>query len=146
MTLSARILFLKIAAGALLIGPGLLMILAPVTPTLGLVERFLDLAHQPLDGAQAIAGDAAFLLNAILGGVLVGFGLMIWLAAERVYRNDPALGRSLILIPLFGWFISDSLGSVIAGAWFNTVLNTAILAIFIAPLAAPSRNAQATQS
>lgn len=145
MTLSVRILFLKIAAGVLLIGPGLLMILAPVTPTLGLVERFLDLAHQPLDGAQAIVGDAAFLLNAILGGVLVGFGLMIWLVAERVYRNDPALGRGLILTPLIGWFVCDGLGSVIAGAWFNVVLNTVFLAIFVAPLAAPSRDARAAQ-
>jgi len=134
MSISARINFLKILAFLLLIGPGLLMVTAPVTGLGGLTEMFLDLAHQPYEGAQPITGKSAHLLNAILGGILVGFGVMIWVVAEHVLRKDFVLGRRLILIPLLCWFITDSLGSVFAGAWFNVVINAAILGLFLTGL------------
>ena len=140
MTIDTRILILKAAAALLLIGPGLIMITAPVSPLAGLVDAFLDLAHQPLDGGQDVTTEAARLLNAILGGVLIGFGVMIWLVAEKVYRQDTALGKSLILIPLLCWFFTDSAGSVLAGAWFNAVINTAIIVTFLIPLLVKERS------
>lgn len=143
MGLNARITALKVAAFALLIGPGLIMIAGPNSPSIVLVEAFLDLAYQPLDGSQKVVDGASFILNAILGGVLIGFGVMIWMTAERVYRQDPALGRSLILIPLLSWFVCDSAGSIIAGAWFNAVINIAILATFLVPLLLPASDAKA---
>ena len=130
MSISARIKFLKILAFLLLIGPGLLMVTAPVTGLGFLTERFLDLAHQPYEGAQPITGKSAHLLSAILGGILVGFGTMIWAVAEHVLRKDFVLGKRLILIPLICWFITDSLGSVLTGAWFNAVLNAGIFGLF----------------
>lgn len=114
------------------------MVLAPVTPHLFLVEAFLDLAFQPLDGGQEITQTSGLLLNAILGGILVGFGAMIWVVAERVYRVDAGLGRALILTPLLAWFTTDTLGSVLAGAWFNGVLNAGIFGTFLVPLLWPS--------
>ncbi|MHA7870970.1 MAG: excinuclease ABC subunit A [Hyphococcus sp.] len=138
MERNARVVILKAAAFALLIGPGLIMVSAPATPLLGWVEAFLDLAHQPLDGGERIDDSAGRLLNAILGGVLVGFGAMIWLTAERVYRNNPDLGRPLILAPMSCWFVADSAGSILAGAWFNAVLNAAFFALFLAPLLWPA--------
>lgn len=143
MTLNVRILLIKAAAAGLLIIPGLVMATGPVTPFMGLVNAFLDLAHQPIDGGQVVADDAARLLNAILGGILVGFGVMIWLVAERVLRTDPALGRGLILVPLLCWFTTDSLGSILAGAWFNAVINVAILVSFLIPLLAGNSKAGA---
>lgn len=134
MALNTRIAFLKFAAAALLIVPGAIMVAALVSPLMSWVEAFLDLAYLPLDGAQKVADDAALLLNGILGGVLVGFGVMIWLVADRVYRKDEGLGRSLILVPLISWFLFDGAGSVLAGAWFNVVLNTGFLMMFLAPL------------
>ncbi len=134
MSTSVRITLLKALAFLLLIGPGLLMISAPVTGLGFLTEMFLDLAHQPYEGSQPITGKSANLLNAILGGVLVGFGVMIWVVAEQVLRKDFALGRKLIFIPLIFWFLSDSLGSVLTGAWFNGVLNTGIFLSFGAAL------------
>lgn len=130
MSVSKRITFLKVLALTLLIGPGLLMITAPLTGLGFLTEMFLDLAHQPYEGAQPITGKSAHLLNAILGGILVGFGTMIWVVAEHVLRKDFALGRKLILIPLICWFITDSLGSIFTGAWFNAVLNSLIFGAF----------------
>lgn len=146
MGLNARITTLKVAAFALLIGPGLIMITGPISPLMSWVEAFLDLAYQPLNGLEKVNENAALLLNAILGGVLAGFGVMIWLVADRVYRQDQALGRSLILIPLCCWFLCDSLGSILAGAWFNAVINIAILAAFLLPLILPSSNAKTVSS
>lgn len=137
MKLNMRIAILKVAAFTLLIGPGVMMVTGPISPLMGLVDVFIDLAHQPVDGGQKVADDAGRLLNAILGGVLIGFGVMIWLVAERVYRGDETLGRTLILIPLLSWCVTDGLGSILAGAWFNAVLNLAILAAFLAPLLWP---------
>ena len=134
MNLNMRIAAIKIAAAALLIGPGLIMATAPISPLAGLVDAFLDLAHQPVDGGQKVESDAGRLLNAILGGILVGFGVMIWMVAERVFRIDQTLGRAIILVPLLSWFVTDSLGSILAGAWFNAVINVAIITAFLAPL------------
>ena len=139
MSLNTRIAVLKSAAFALLIGPGLIMVVGLVSPLMGLVNAFLDLAYQPLDGGQEVVGGAARLLNGILGGVLVGFGVMIWLVAEKVYKNDQDLGRNLIMIPLLCWFATDSAGSVLAGAWFNAVLNASILGVFLAALLWPAQ-------
>jgi hypothetical protein len=123
MSISARITFLKTLAFVLLIGPGLLMVTAPVTGLGSLTEMFLDLAHHPYESAH--------LFNAILGGILVGFGTMIWVVAEHVLRKDFALGRKLIIIPLIRWFVTDSLGSLLTGAWFNAVLNAGIFGSFM---------------
>ena len=134
MSISKRIICLKILVFALLIGPGLLMITAPATGLGSLTEMFLDLAHQPYEGSQPITGKSAHLLNAILGGILVGFGVMIWVVAEHVLRKDFALGQRLIFIPLMCWFITDSLGSILSGAWFNGVLNAGIFGAFVTAL------------
>ncbi len=134
MKLSTRIIWLKAAAAALLIGPGLIMVTGPISPLMSGVNVFLDFAYQPFDGMQQVTEGAAWLLNAILGGILVGFGVMIWMIAERVYRHDMPLGRSLILVPLVCWFICDSAGSILAGAWFNAVINVAIIVLFLVPL------------
>jgi len=130
MTKATRILWLKILAVVLLIGPGVLMVTAPVTGLRFLTERFLDLAHQPYEGAQPITGKSAHLLNAILGGILVGFGTMIWVVSDKVLRQDYSTGRRLIMVPLMCWYIADSLGSILAGAWFNAVINAGIFASF----------------
>lgn len=134
MTLDKRILALKVLAVLLLIGPGLLMVTAPVTGLGSWVEAFLDLAHQPWDGGQSIAEGGAPLLNAILGGILVGFGVMIWQVAGKLLQVNEPLGRSIILTALLCWFVTDSLGSVLAGAWFNAVINLAILISLLIPL------------
>ena len=134
MTVNSRVLLLKVLAFLLLIGPGLMMILGFKGPFMPAVNAFLDFAHQPYDGQTAVSGQAGFLLNAILGGILIGFGTMIWMVAEHVFRGSPGLGRKIILTALLAWFFTDSLGSVLAGAWFNAVINLAILVLFLIPL------------
>lgn len=103
-------------------------------PFMPAVNAFLDFAHQPYDGQTQVNGQAGFLLNAILGGILIGFGTMIWMVAEHVFRGDPKLGKKIIFTALLCWFVTDSLGSVLAGAWFNAVINLVILGSFLVPL------------
>lgn len=140
MTQKFRIIWIKIATAALLIIPGLIMITAPVSPFSAAVDAFLDLAYQPFNGEEVVSTTAALLLNAILGGVLVGFGIMIWMVADRVYRQDMALGRTLMMIPILSWFVCDSAGSILAGAWFNAILNVGILLSLITPLLWPIKS------
>ena len=137
--MNTRIALIKVAAFAMLIGPGLIMIIGPITPFMSWVNAFLDLAYQPFDHAQKVTESTALLLNAILGGVLIGFGVMIWMVAEHVYRDNQALGRKIIIISILSWFITDCAGSIIAGAWFNAIINTVLLLTLIAPLFWPSK-------
>lgn len=134
MALSTRILTIKILSFLWLIGPGLLMISSPVTGLGFLTESFLDFAYQPFEGSQPITGKSAALMNAILGGILVGFGVMIWKIAGSLMAENQDLAKNIILTALICWFITDSLGSVLAGAWFNAVINALIFISFLVPL------------
>jgi len=115
-------------------GVGLLMVSALFGPTAALLDHFVDLAAWPFDGAQTVDTDAARLLAAISGGVLAGWATTIWLLVERVYARDPAIGKTVILPGLAVWFVVDGVGSWIAGAAFNIVLNTAFLLMFAVPI------------
>ncbi|UWQ81104.1 excinuclease ABC subunit A [Leisingera sp. S132] len=133
MTHSAAIRMLKTVSilGAAF---GLAMVLALVTPLGAVLSLFIDLAFLPVDGAQALTPGAASLMTAISGGLMCGFCVLICLLTDHVYRSDPALGRRLLIPALLAWYIPDSLGSLAAGAWFNVVMNTAFLALFLMPL------------
>jgi hypothetical protein len=124
---------LKIAAGAV-IGFGLITALAAhppaARPTLLLIDVFL----WPAAGPHTLATPEARLLCAISGGLTVGLGVMLWLVATRLYVREPALARTIMLAGLGSWFAVDSMASVIAGAPFNVVANSAFLAAFLVPL------------
>lgn len=105
---------------------------------------FLDLVHLPLDGSQTFASGSELVLGAISGGLLFGFGVMAHQVTTHVYAPNPALGGRIILRAILAWFIVDSTGSVLAGAWFNVVLNSGFLALFIVPILAAQRTEPAT--
>ncbi|MEW2914352.1 excinuclease ABC subunit A [Leisingera sp. JC11] len=113
---------------------GLAMVLALATPLGTALGLFIDLAFLPVDGAQMLTPGAASLMTAISGGLMCGFCVLIYLVADHVCSKNPALGRRLLIPALLAWYIPDSLGSLAAGAWFNVVMNTAFLALFLVPL------------
>lgn len=133
MTHSASARWLKTAA-VLSAAFGLAMVLALATPLSQAFGFFLDLAFLPLDGGQAQEPGPASLMTAISGGLLCGFCVLIYLVTEHVYKSSPGLGRRLLIPALLAWYIPDSLGSFAAGAWFNIVMNSAFLALFLMPL------------
>ncbi|MGI9409275.1 MAG: hypothetical protein ACR2OV_04330, partial [Hyphomicrobiaceae bacterium] len=100
----------------------------------GIARFLLDLVIWPVDGVQAISGPEMRLLSAVSGGVMVGWGILLWLVATRLYPKDPVLARTLILASIGTWFLIDSLASIVAGAPLNALLNVSFLVLFSWPL------------
>ena len=133
MTLDTSTRLLKLAALSSILF-GLAMVAALVSPLKLVFDVFLDLAHYPLDGDQSLTGDSARVLAAITGGLMCGLGALVWRLATDVYATDPARGGNIILIGVAAWYLPDSFGSYMVGAWFNVVLNTGFLAMFALPV------------
>lgn len=133
MTHDTAIKALKLAAIGTVIF-GLAMVLALVSPMRLGLALFLDLVHWPLDGQQDLNSDSARVLAAISGGLLVGTGTLIWGITTEVYSKTPKIGGRMILTGVLAWYLPDSFGSYMVGAWFNVVLNTGFLALFAIPI------------
>ena len=122
------------AASVITIGFGLLIAAAAYPSTSAPVEFLTDLIFYPVDGAEQMAGKEIRLLNAICGGVMFGWGIMLYLTATKVYPQHPKLGRQLILTGIVSWFIVDSAGSALSGAPLNVLFNSGFLLMFCLPL------------
>lgn len=133
METNATVFWLKVAS-AMVIGFGLAVALAALPAAAEPMRLFTDLVFWPFDGGQSLAAPEARIYCAVGGGVMVGWGVMMWRISTSLYPRDPELARSLILASAFSWFAVDSLASVAAGAPLNAVLNVPFLLIIIAPV------------
>ncbi len=122
------------AASALVIGFGVLVVVAAYPATAGLTMFLIDFILWPIDGAQSGVTPELQLIFAISGGIMVGWGVLLWLIATRLYPREPQLARSMILVSVGIWFIVDSTASIVAGAPLNALLNTSFLLMFGLPL------------
>ena len=124
---------LRFAAGVTMV-TGLALALSAV-PALNIGVRLLtDLLVWPFDGAQTLAASETRLALAIGGGVMLGWGLMIWQLAGEPLERTPDAVRGIIRASVLGWFVVDSAGSVAAGAALNVVPNLVFLALFLLPM------------
>lgn len=142
MTQAQTLNWLK-AASAIVIAFGLVMTLGAMPATSAPVALLVDLVFWPLDGQQRVSAPETRLLWAISGGILTGWGLLLWQLSTRLYPRDPRLARSLILTSISVWFVVDSLGSVLAGAPLNAAFNVGFLLLFFIPLWRPVEQADA---
>jgi hypothetical protein len=95
----------------------------------------------PLTQSHVFSREAR-LLNAVLGGVLAGWSVMMfWMAAGPVARGDQG-ARAAFLASVTLWFLLDSFGSIVAGWPGNAVSNFLFFLLFAVPLHA-LRNKQA---
>jgi hypothetical protein len=133
MTIASTISALK-AASAVVIGFGLLTALAAWPPLNIPTLWLIDLMFLPFDGQQNITPSEARILCAILGGVLVGWGVMQWLIVTKLYSREQVLARQIMWASLWSWFAIDCTASGIAGAPFNAVMNVPFLLLFVIPL------------
>jgi len=131
------------AGAALLMAFGVLFTMAAWPPLAGLIRFLVDLFTWPLDGAQTLGASETRLALAIGGGVMAGWGLMIWMVATRLADREPGLARALVLIPVIVWFVFDSLGSFAAGVPVNVAVNALFLALFVAAFRGPSKPQEA---
>ncbi|MGB5490963.1 MAG: hypothetical protein WBM76_09085 [Woeseiaceae bacterium] len=136
MHLKTRIAWLK-TGSAITIGFGVIIAAAAIPALQAPTGLLLDLVYLPLDGAPSTGGSAARLLSAICGGVLVGWGLMLWLLATTLYAKEPQLCRRIILTSIISWFVVDSSMSIAAGAILNAFLNIGFLLVFALPVWKP---------
>ena len=121
-------------ASSLVAGSGAMISLAAYPPTSGLTYYYTDLVIWPLDGKQSLVAPEIRILCAILGGVMIGWGVLIWQLSTKLYPREPKLARSLLYWSIGTWFIADGVGSIVAGVPLNAVLNIGFLLAFIVPL------------
>ncbi len=133
MTQETTVLWLKIGSG-LTVFFGLLIAAAATPAAAAPVEFLADLIFYPIDSAQSVAAPETRLIGAIGGGVMTGWGLMLWMLSTRLYPREPALARQLIITSIVVWFIVDSAGSIMSGAPLNALFNVSFLLIFCVPL------------
>jgi len=133
MSPHAKINVMKTAA-ALVVGFGILSLLGAHPATAEPLRFLIDMVFWPLNGMEDLSAPATRLVCAIGGGLMVGWGLMLWQVVTRLYPRDPELARSMILTSIGAWFIIDSAGSIAAGAPVNAVLNIGFLLAFAIPL------------
>jgi hypothetical protein len=75
-------------------------------------------------------------IYAVLGGMMVGWGILtIALARFGIAEGARWAWRALVAA-VVGWFVFDTTGSALAGAWFNVIGNVAILVVSAVPLVA----------
>jgi hypothetical protein len=123
---------LRFAAGVTM-GFGLMMALAALPQLAAPTVLLADILIWPMDGAETGSMPEARLLYAIAGGVLTGWGWMIWQLAGAAMERQPDLVRPIIRASMLVWFAVDSTGSVLAGAPLNVLANGAFLALFLVP-------------
>lgn len=124
---------------ALVVVFGVIIALAAHPVTAEIAAFFCDLLFWPLDGTPRVDDPAARLLAAIGGGVMVGWGVTLWLVADRLLQANPALASSIIKSSIIAWCAVDSAGSIAAGAPLNALLNLGFVAAFLWPLSRQPR-------
>ena len=112
-----------------------ILVAAAATPIGAAPTQFLtDLIFFPIDGAQDVTAPETRLMSAIGGGVMAGWGVLLWMLSTQLFPSEQALAAKLIIASIVTWFVIDSTGSIIVGAPFNAVFNLTFLLIFCAPL------------
>jgi hypothetical protein len=108
--------------------------MASYPATAGVWLWLFDLLKWPLDGNPAAFSDDTRAVNAVLGGTMVGWGVLMYLLVtpQRIHAL-PEVPR-LLLIGLVAWFVVDCIGSILAGLPGNIVLNFGFLGLFVPPL------------
>lgn len=133
MTVRTSIIWLRCAC-VITILTGLISALASYPATDGVWLLLFDVLKWPLDGNPAAFSDDTRAVNAVLGGTMVGWGVLMYLLAtpQRIHAL-PEVPR-LLLIGLVAWFVVDCIGSILAGLPGNIVLNIGFLGLFAPPL------------
>lgn len=133
MSQDNQIWWLKLAA-AIVIGFGIVLGAAAVPGLSGPTALMADLVFWPLDGQPTLESPLVKLLCAITGGVMVGWGILLWHVAGVILAQNASLGRNIMLTSISAWFAIDTLGSLLAGAYVNALGNVGFLLLFVVPL------------
>ncbi len=132
MTSTSSASWLKLMS-LFIVALGLLVALGAHPSTAWPATLLIDIVFWPFDDMQRLDSQTARLLAAIGGGVMVGWGVMLWLVIERLMPANPALARLLLIESTLAWFLVDSTGSFVSGAIVNVLLNTVLMLAIVLP-------------
>ena len=133
MSIQVSILWIKIAC-IITIVTGINCALASHPATDFAWLCLFDLLKWPIDGDPATFHPDTRAVNAVLGGTMVGWGLLMYfLSTKQLLIHVSGLAR-MMLIALCAWFVVDSTGSMMAELAGNIVLNIGFLLMFVPPL------------
>ncbi len=76
------------------------------------------------------------LSHAVMGSLMVGWGLALWLVVQGPFRRGDRLGWNVLAISQVGWYVPDTAVSIATGLWPNAVLNTVFALAYAVPLLA----------
>lgn len=78
-------------------------------------------------------------VSAVTGGFLFGWGVTVWCLRSWVYDVAPDAARKCAVAGTVAWYIADSFGSFLAGAYSNMFFNIFFLIIAVGPLWVPAK-------
>ena len=140
MSIDSRIRWLKFAA-AVTVATGLTIAVAAVPVLAAPAEMLVALVVPGADAVHPLGTPTARTLAAVSGGVLVGWGVVLWMIADSILGTNPRLASRLVVASIVSWFAVDSAMSIAAGAWPNVILNCGFLVLFLPPVLGASEPA-----
>ena len=117
---------------------GLVFVLAPAWTRQGF-SLMLYGSGTTIDAFDTEAVSYVSLVHAVLGGVMVGWGVSLWYAVRSFFHDRPRACWNLVALSLVTWFIPDTAYSLASGYWQNAILNLAFFVLFAIPLWATRR-------
>jgi len=112
------------------VGFGVVSVLGAHAATDAPWRMLFDVLRSPTDGLSTEFDRMDRILNAVLGGVMFGWGVML----TRILAWPAPTVRHAIREGVVAWWVVDSLGSIVAGLPANVVLNTVFAAGFLVAL------------
>jgi hypothetical protein len=100
-------------------------------------QLFNDLAFLRLfKGATVPMTPDLAAANGVLGAVMIGWGVFLFLTVDRLVRQDAEGLLRVVAITFTIWYVFDQAASWRAGAYGNMVTNTGFYLMFLAPFLA----------
>lgn len=112
-----------------------------VAPDLAL-QGFSLLIYSDADRIASFGQEAAryiSLAHAVLGGVMVGWGVALIIVVRTLFAVGHRAGWNIVALSATTWFVPDTAYSLASGYWQNALLNLAFLVLFAVPLIATSK-------
>ena len=122
-----------VAIGVLVFGISMVLLPGPTQKLFNLL-MFGSIEGNPTFGEAAVAYIS--FISAVLGAVMVGWGVVLLYILIGPFRRGEAEGWRMVTVSVVAWFIPDTGYSLWSGFWQNAVLNAVFAIAFAVPLVA----------
>ena len=99
----------------------------------------LDLVTLTPGGAVVLNEVPGRMLGAIMAGLCVGLGAIVWVLSGKHLEVLPDETRQGLLWMIWSWYLVDSSGSILVGAPLNAIANLTFLVLVVWPIWAAKR-------